>query len=221
MTDTQSTSNTPVSERWDGHSVIAVSFAYDDTAYSALTLLKELDSHWVGVEEAVVVVRDEDGQIIQKDRVESESRPGTASGGIMGLLLGILGGPFGVLIGGATGPMVGSTFDLADFEETDSALGSISSSVKVGRTALLAVVTEQSPEVVNVAMSTLGGTVSRRSVADVEAEIAAAEEAERKAKREARKELIRVRHERNKAGVSAKVDELRTRLQRAPKAHTR
>jgi hypothetical protein len=40
MTNAQSTSNPPVAERWDGHSVIAVSFEYDDTAYSALTLLK-------------------------------------------------------------------------------------------------------------------------------------------------------------------------------------
>ena len=40
----------------------------------------------------------------------------------MGLLLGIIGGPFGVLIGGATGLMVGSLFDLAGYEETDSAL---------------------------------------------------------------------------------------------------
>jgi hypothetical protein len=31
----------------------------------------------------------------------------------MGLLLGILGGPFGLLIGGSTGLMVGSLFDLA------------------------------------------------------------------------------------------------------------
>ena len=220
MTDTQSASNAPVAERWDRHNVIAVSFAYDDTAYSALTLLKELDSqHWVGVEEAVVVVRDEDGHVIERDRVESESLPGTANGGLMGLLLGILEGPLGVLIGGATGLTVGSTFDLADFEETDSALGSISSSVKVGRTTLLAVVTEQSPEVVNVAMSTLGGTVLRRSVADVEAEIAAAEEAERKAEREARTELIRARHEHNKAAVRAKLDALKAKLQRGPNAH--
>jgi len=32
MTDTQSASNAPVAERWDRHNVIAVSFAYDDTA---------------------------------------------------------------------------------------------------------------------------------------------------------------------------------------------
>jgi hypothetical protein len=50
-------------------------------------------------------------------------------------------------------------------------------------------------------MSGLGGTIVRRSVADVEAEIAAAESAERKASWEARKWLVRGRHERDKAGL--------------------
>ena len=108
--------------------------------------------------------------------------------------------------------MVGSLFDLADYEETDSALGAISSSVQAGRTALLAVVIEQSPEVVETAMSTVGGTVQRRPVAEVEAEIAVAEEAQRKAKREARKELLRSRHEHNKAAVNAKLEELKVKV---------
>ena len=73
-------------------------------------------------------------------------------------------------------------------------------------------VDEQSPEVVDSAMSDLGGTVVRRSVAVVEAEIAAAEDAERKAKREARKELNRASRERDKATVDAKLDELKAKL---------
>ena len=54
----------------------------------------------------------------------------------------------------------------------------------------------------------------RRPVAEVEGEIAAAEEAERKAKREARKELLRARHEHDKAAVKAKIGELKAKLHR-------
>ena len=71
---------------------------------------------------------------------------------------------------------------------------------------------EPSTEVVAAAMADLGGTVARRSVADVEAEIAAAEDAERKAKQEARKELNRQRREHDKAAVNAKVAELKAKL---------
>ena len=65
-------------------------------------------------------------------------------------------------------------------------------------------------------MAQVGGTVARRSVADVEAEIAAAESAQRKAKREARKELIRERDQHDKAAVQAKLEELKTKLHRGP-----
>ena len=76
---------------------------------------------------------------------------------------------------------------------------------------------EQSPEVVDTAMSGPGGAVLRRPVGEVEAEIAAAAEAERKAKREARKELLRSRHEHDKAAVTAKVEELKAKLHRGEK----
>jgi uncharacterized membrane protein len=213
MTDQQHTSNDLVTEGFGTYNAIAVSFEDDRNAYNALTLLKELDSQQrVGVREAVVVVRGEDGQVIEKDRIESTFLPGTAGGGLTGLLIGIIGGPLGVLIGGASGLFVGSLFDLYDMDETDSALSQISGSVRPGHAALLAVVSEQSREVVDVAMSNLGGTVVRRSVDDVEAEVAAAEKAQRKAKAEARKELAHSRHEHNKAAVNAKVADLKAKL---------
>lgn len=213
MTETPNTTNTTAVDQFDGQSVIAVSFDDDGAAYKALTLLEELDSQKrVSVREAVVAARGEDGQVVAKDRVGSDSMPGTATGGLIGLLLGVIGGPLGVLLGGTYGLVVGSLFDVYDAGEADSALGEISGSVKPGNTALLAVVDEQSPEVVDAVMSDLGGTVTRRSVAAVEAELAAAEDAERKAEREARKELNRARRERDKAAVNAKLDALKAKL---------
>ncbi|MGZ4185590.1 MAG: DUF1269 domain-containing protein [Solirubrobacteraceae bacterium] len=209
----QHTPNTLVTEDAGRYSVIAVSFEDNSNAYNALTRLKELETQQrVGVQEAAVVVRGEDGQVVEKDHVESAFLDGTASGGLIGLLLGIIGGPLGMLIGGTGGLMLGSLLDLDEIEESESALAAISSSVQPGRTALLAVVSEQSPEVVDSAMAGLGGDVFRRPVGEVEAEIAAAAEAERKAKREARKELLRTRHEHDKAAVTAKVGELKARL---------
>jgi ABC-type lipoprotein release transport system permease subunit len=67
---------------------------------------------------------------------------------MLGLLLGIIGGPLGVLIGGTYGLLVGSLFDLDEAERTESVLSEISASVRPGHTALRAQVTEHSPEVV-------------------------------------------------------------------------
>jgi uncharacterized membrane protein len=193
--------------------VIVVGFADDDRAYEAMTTLNELASQGqIGLAEAAVIVRDDDGHIDIKDQVAHDDWAGTASGGLVGLLVGILGGPLGILLGGATGLAAGSLFDLADAEDSDSVLSEVSKTIKVGRTSLLAQVAEQSPEVVDSAMARLSGTVVRRSVADVEAEIAAAEEAQREAKRKARAELRQSRRDKRHADAHAKVEELKAKL---------
>ena len=195
-----------------GENVIVVSFAEDSSAYEAFTNLKELDDQGqVAMKGASIVQREEDGRIVTKDSVENAQFAGTATGGLIGLLVGILGGPFGVLIGGATGLLVGSLYDMEDVDETESGLALISSAIRPGQTVVLAEVTEQSDEVVDHAMAGLSGTVLRRPVEEVEAEIAAAEQAERAAKREARKQLLETRRSRAKEEIRRMVDELKAR----------
>jgi uncharacterized membrane protein len=194
-------------------SVLAVNFAQDPNAYEALTTLKTLDDQGqVSLKGAAVVLRDESGKIDIKDEVGDTGYEGTATGGIIGLIIGILGGPFGVLLGGATGLLIGSLFDLDDADETESVLGELSRSVRVGHDALVAEVEEQSPEVIDSAMERLGGTVVRRSLDDVEAEIAAAEDAQRAAKDAARKQLREQRREQRKEKVQEKIAELKSKL---------
>src|SRR3954468_7577665 len=100
--------------------VIAVSFARDADAYEALTNLKELgDQGQVDLAGAAVVVREEDGKLVIRDEVGDIGYRGMATGGMVGLVIGILGGPVGVLLGGATGVLIGSLFDMDDVDETD------------------------------------------------------------------------------------------------------
>jgi uncharacterized membrane protein len=195
------------------NNVIAVSFEQSSSSYEALSKLKELDGQGqVGVSGSAVVERSQDGHLVTKDQTEDPHLEGTATGGLVGLIIGILGGPFGVLIGGATGLLVGSIFDLEDSDDEGSVLAEISNTVKPGQTVLLAVVSEQSDDVVDNAMGQLGGKVLRRSVADVEAEIAAAEEAQRAAKHEARAKLRAERREHISDTARAKVDALKAKL---------
>jgi uncharacterized membrane protein len=218
MTDQPSYQDQLEAQGWGAYRVIAVYFEDDRNAYNALTQLKELQSqHRIAIEEAVVVVREHNGQVVEQDRVAGVRLPNTIGGGLTGLLIGIIGGPLGMLIGSASGLFVGSLFDSADITDTETALGAISSAVQVGQTSLLAVVSEQSPEAIDAAMSDLGGTVLRRPVAEVEAEIAAAEKAERKAKREARKELARSHREHDRVAVEMKLNDLKTKLGRSQK----
>ncbi len=218
-TTTHTTSNGTTLQ--SAYNVISVAFEDDANAYTALTTLKQLDTQGqIKVEAAAVVARGDDGKLIVKDQVGDVDYVGTVSGGTLGLLIGILGGPLGVLVGGTYGLMVGSLFDLGEADETESVLSQIAAAVRPGRTALLAEVTEQSPEVVETAMAGLGGTVLRRPVDEVEAEMAAAEQAQREAKRQANKELMRGRREHTKEQAHAKVQELKTKLSHGEKTAT-
>jgi len=212
---TTSTPSAPDTGAPTTYNVIAIAFDADVNAYAALTKLKELDAQeQIEAHEAVAVERAADGTLTVKDQVGSPDLVGTAGGGLTGLLVGVLGGPVGVLIGGSTGLLVGSLFDLDEAEQVETALGRLSESVEPGRTAVLAVVTEPSPEVVDAAMAALGGTVLRRSVYEVEAEVAAIEKAERKAAREAQLELMRSRRDESREAAHAKVEALKGKVAR-------
>ena len=193
--------------------VVAGTFPAEANAYEALARLKELDSQDdVGVRGAAVVAREEDGRITIKDQFGKESFDDTAGGGLLGLLVGVLGGPLGILVGGATGLLIGSLFDEDDDDNTRSVLGDLSSAIRVGPPGLLAEVSEQDPVAVDAVMAHLGGTVVRRSVTDVELEIAAAQDAQREAKKKARNALREARHTKHKDEIDAKLTHLKAKL---------
>lgn len=193
--------------------VVVVAFSDNGKAYEALATVKQLDRDGrIDLVEAAVVTRDSDGHVHIKDEAGDDNLAGTASGGLIGLLIGILGGPLGILLGGATGLLLGSLYDLDDIDTTESALGEVSKTVQVGRNSLLAQVVEQSPDVLDSAMAQLGGTVLRRPVYEIEDEIARAQEAQRDAKKQANAKLREARHEKTREQAHAKVEELKSKL---------
>src|SRR3974377_1094272 len=98
----QSIRDSVTAEDWGAYNVIAVSFKEDNNAYAGLSQLKELDSQGrIRLDEASVAERLEDVHVIEKDSVESDFPTITVSGGLIGLLVGIIGGPLGMLVGGA------------------------------------------------------------------------------------------------------------------------
>ena len=195
--------------------VAVVTFSDDTKAFEALATVKQLDDQKkIELVGAAVVTRDQDGRVEVQDSAGDDAPVGTASGGLIGLVIGILGGPLGVLIGGATGVLLGSLYDLDDADTTESALSEVSKTVKVGHNTLLAQVVEESPDVLDKAMADLGGTVVRRPVYEIEDEIANAKEAQREAQKQARAKLRETRHEKDRAETHAKIEELKSKLHR-------
>ena len=80
--------------------VVVVGLTEPSKAYQALSVLKECDADGrIVLESAAVVERTETGELRIPESSDNFQLIGTASGSLIGMLIGVLGGPVGVLLG--------------------------------------------------------------------------------------------------------------------------
>jgi uncharacterized membrane protein len=184
--------------------VVVVRFAEASKAYQALSVLKECDADGrIALESAAIVERTAEGELRIPEGADNVSLVGTASGSMIGMLIGVLGGPVGVLVGWGSGALMGGLFDIDRAEKSDEALAALGRAMPSGSTAVIASVEESAVEVIDGEMAKLGGEVTRRPVAEVMDELEASEAAAEAAAYEARRAL----HEERKGEVKADFDE--------------
>jgi uncharacterized membrane protein len=196
------------------NTVIAVSFADSSNAYQALSELKGAGLEGrVEVLAASIVTRDRQGRLYTPEGDDTVAGAPTIGGSLVGLMIGVIGGPVGMLFGWTGGLLVGGAFDIRRADDTDSVLGEISRYIPAGGTAIVAELDEYATEVVDTLMAEQGGIVYRRSADVVREELKVAQDAYRKAQKEAAqvaRELRKAeRHEKaeeHKAAIKEKLD---------------
>ncbi len=170
--------------------VVLVGFTDQSKAYQALSQLRQAgDAGRVDLRAAALLERGPDGVVREPEGGDAAPGVAIAGGGLIGMLIGVLGGPLGMLLGTSTGMLTGGVAAADHADDQDIALDAISGQVGPGQTVLVAEVGEVTPEVVDNAMSGLGGTITRRSAADVYDEIQSARAAQDAAEAEARRVL--------------------------------
>lgn len=190
--------------------VVIVRFTEPSKAYQALTVLKECAAEGrIDLDGAAIVERTSEGTLRIPESTDNVGLVGTASGSLIGMLLGVIGGPVGVLLGWSTGALMGGAFDLDRAETSDEALRALGQALPPQSIAVIANVSEPAVEVIDGEMMKLGGEVTRRPVAEVMNQLEAAEDAQRAAAREARRAM----REKRKADLSASFDDRVGKLQ--------
>src|SRR5262249_57986132 len=104
--------------------VVVVRFTEPSKAYQALSELKQSDAGGhIELKSAAVVERTAQGELKIADSADNVGLVGTASGSLIGLLVGVLGGPGGLLIGWGARALGGGPFDMGRAGGSEEAPG--------------------------------------------------------------------------------------------------
>jgi uncharacterized membrane protein len=197
----------------DMENVIVVGFTEQSKAYQALSVLKQCDADGrIELRSAAIVERTPSGELRTPEGADNVGLVGTASGSLIGMLIGILGGPVGVLVGWGSGALMGGVFDIVRAEKSDEALFALGRAIPPASTAVIAGVAEPAVEVIDGEMAKLGGEVTRRPLDDVMSELEAAEDAAEAAAREARRTLREERKAELTTDLNERVGKLKQKL---------
>ncbi len=194
--------------------LILITWNEPSKAYQALSDLR--NGSWnFNLRNAVVVERQREGQFVVKDGAANTIGLGTLSGSLIGMAVGILGGPIGMLLGWSSGALFGSLVDMNKAVDDGSALAAMSHFLPPGSTALMLDVDEQSDAAIDAFADNSGGMVLRKSADLVRAEVSAAEEAADAASKEASRVLRQNRRNEAKDKIEQTWDSLKSKFKHA------
>jgi uncharacterized membrane protein len=143
------------------------------TPHDGLEALVALDDKGsIRLVRAAVVERGADGSLVVSEKARSTWGRGATIGGIIGGIVGVLGGPIGIALGGSAGAALGAAGDVEARHHAGRMAEVVAAHPEPGAVLLLAELSEPSTEAVDAAMGQLGGEVTRRSVFDIERELA-------------------------------------------------
>lgn len=122
--------------------IIIAAYQEEDAADQALKTLKEAKKEkLIGIENAAVIRKDEDGKLHIKETADMGGGKGAGIGVLVGGAIGLLAGPVGVAAGSALGAAVGGlTAKLYDGGFKDERLRQIGTSLQPGTSAIIAVI---------------------------------------------------------------------------------
>lgn len=194
--------------------VVAISFPEKSKAYEALTVLKNLNVEGgISLDTAVVVARDAQGTVTLPDGQDNVTGVGIVSGGLIGMFIGLLGGPLGMLLGWGAGALIGGAVDADRISDADDVVAEFTKALPTDSTAVIAEVTESSEAILDSAVTAIGSAVIvRRPAIEVLAELEAAQEAAEAAAKEARRVVREQKREERKEKLEERVEALKAKL---------
>ena len=191
--------------------VILANYKVESEAYQALSELKRDTANANYTISQAMIVKRENGKLNVMDGFVNGMTTGddTWMGGLLGGLIGILGGPIGVLLGGSVGMLVGGAVDAGEMVGDTSLLEKAGDSIADGETAIILLAQEEYETALTAKLNDFDVSITRLDAAEVAAEVEHAKEVERQMAKETREKLRTERTEAFKETVAKKSEELK------------
>ena len=190
---------------------VAIRFPDHSTTYEALSKISNAASGFE-LRSAGIVERDKDGYLHVSEGSDVDAGVGFAGGSLIGMLVGVLGGPIGMLLGWGAGAATGALFDADRMDKGDEAISQFGQLVPPGGNAILAETVETTTEPLDTFVASMGGTVARRPLDEVVAELEAQEVAAEEAARAARKAMRAQKKQHRKEKAHERLDALKAKF---------
>lgn len=176
-------------------------FEVESEAFQAMTEMKQNPGNDTSYVAAAALAKKENGAIRLLDAFDTgaNTKDDMAIGGLVGGLVGILGGPIGVLLGGSYGMLIGSAVDTNDTLMNASMLEQITGKMQDGEVAVIALAFEENEEILDQKLNKFKTVIARFDAATVAAEVEEAQKLADEMARLARKELRDEKKEARKA----------------------
>ena len=191
--------------------VVLANYKVESEAYQALSELKRDTANANYTISQAMIVKRENGKLNVMDGFVNGMTTGddTWMGGLLGGLIGILGGPIGVLLGGSFGMLVGGAVDAGEMAGDTSLLEKAGDSIADGETAIILLAQEEYETALTAKLNGFDVSITRLDAAEVAVEVEHAKEVERQMAKETREKLRAERTEAFKESVAKKSEELK------------
>ena len=194
--------------------IIIVNFDVESEAYQAMAELKKNAVHNSYTVSEAFLAKNANGHVTGIDSFDigAETRNDTRAGGLLGALLGIAGGPLGMVLMGGYGALGGSAIDWGDAMQNASLMEHVLSCVTEDSTVLIAVVQEEENSSFNQNFSKFRAEITRFDAAEVAAEVAEAERVQEEMARHARRELREAKKQDRRQAIEERRERIRGRF---------
>lgn len=191
--------------------VVTVSFNDSEKAYQVLSDLKNSVSSFTVL--SARLIEKVGNTYVQKDGYDADAYgENFAEGGMIGALIGIIGGPIGILLGGSLGMLIGSANDADKAAKKQDVMMEIVNDSSNGL-VLVMVVQEDGHEDLDHFLSNYDPkTIIRETFTSVQRKILAAEKAQKQLAKDARNNMTEQKKKSFKKKIVAKQNELKARF---------